>query len=253
MRVGLVQYAPDWESPAENRKRLTSIVQGRIHGVDLLVFPEMTLTGFSMESEAFAEMADGAGMLFFQQLAADAETHILAGLIKREDDRCYNALVHFDRTGRVEACYRKIHLFSLAGEDRFYAAGRTPVVTRTEQASIGLSVCYDLRFPELYRHYSKQGASVMVDIANWPAVRVDHWTQFLKARAIENQCFMVGVNRVGSDPLHAYCGCSAVYDPLGNEVVCAGDDAGVTVADLDLKQVDLTRKMFPFLNDIKLI
>lgn len=253
MKLGLIQYSPVWENPEESILKIEDLLKTTSTKFDLLVFPEMTLTGFTMNSEKFAEEIDGIGTQYFLNLSARFKTNIFAGIIERDEEKIYNSLVHFDSFGLIRARYRKIHPFSYAKEDQFYNAGDETVITQIDKIKFGLSVCYDLRFPELYRLYAKQHVEVLIDIANWPIARVDHWKSLLKARAIENQCFMIGVNRVGTDPFNTYNGCSAVFDPMGNEVVLVENDEKIIEAEIDLEKVSATRSKLPFLQDIKLI
>ena len=253
MKLGLVQYAPVWENPEENILKIEELIKTSNSKFDLLIFPEMTLTGFTMNAEKFAEEIDGTGTKYFMHLAQRLKTDMFAGIIERDGGSIYNSLVHFDSLGLIKARYRKIHPFSYAQEDKSYSAGEETVVTKIDQVKIGLSVCYDLRFPELYRLYAKQRVDVLVNIANWPIPRIEHWKTLLKARAIENQCFMVGVNRVGDDPGNQYNGCSAVFDPMGNEIVMIQDFEKIIELDIDLGDVNTTRSKLPFLQDIKLI
>lgn len=253
MKLGLVQYAPVWENPEENILKIEELIKSSNSKFDLLIFPEMTLTGFTMNAEKFAEEIDGVGTKYFIHLAQRIKTDIFAGIIELDGDLKYNSLVHFDSMGLIRARYRKIHPFSRAKEDQFYNAGEEIVITKMEQIKFGLSVCYDLRFPELYRLYSKERVDILIDIANWPVPRIEHWKILLKARAIENQCFMVGVNRVGNDPGNQYNGCSAVFDPMGNEIVMVENSETIIEAEIDIETVGTTRSSLPFLQDIKLV
>ncbi|MCX6174208.1 MAG: hypothetical protein NTZ27_05605 [Ignavibacteriales bacterium] len=253
MKLGLVQYSPVWENQEENILEIESLIKSANTNFDLLIFPEMTLTGFTMNSEKFAEEIDGIGTQYFLNLSARLKTNIFAGIIERDEENIYNSLVHFDSLGLIRARYRKIHPFSYAKEDQFYNAGNETVITQIDKIKFGLSVCYDLRFPELYRLYAKERVDVLIDIANWPIPRIDHWKTLLKARAVEDQCFMVGVNRVGTDPFNNYNGCSAVFDPMGVEIVLVENEEKIIEAEIDLEKVNATQSKLPFLQDIKLI
>ena len=150
--------------------------------------------------------------------------------------------------------YRKIHPFSFANEEKYFSAGNDIVATNIGDVKIGLTVCYDLRFPELYRLYAKEKVDIIIDIANWPSVRVEHWKHLLKARAIENQCFIVGVNRVGVDgKSNEYNGCSGVFNPMGKEIVLVENDEKIIQSEIDIAEVNETRTKFRFLDDMKLI
>ena len=192
MKLGLLQYSPVWENPEDSILKIEKLLKSSDKNFDLLIFPEMTLTGFTMNSEKFAEEIDGIGTQYFLSLSARLKTNIFAGIIERDGKNIYNSLVHFDSLGLIRARYRKIHPFSYAKEDQFYNAGNETVITQIDKIKFGLSVCYDLRFPELYRLYAKERVDVIIDIANWPIPRIDHWKTLLKSHAIANQCFMIG-------------------------------------------------------------
>lgn len=253
MKIGLFQYSPHWENKAGNIKRITDFFEDYDGEEDLLIFPEMSLTGFTMENVKCAEDIDGESMMFFMNLAKSLNKHIMAGIIERVDDKIFNTLFHFDNNGLITARYRKIHLFSMSGEDKYFTPGDETIITKIDQVKIGLSICYDLRFPELYRRYAKEKVDILINIASWPDKRSFHWINLLRARAIENQCFMVGVNRVGTDPIHNYNGYSGFFDPMGNEIILVKDEEKLISVDLDLTIVNQTRKTLPFLDDIKMI
>ena len=128
--------------------------------------------------------------------SAKLKTDIFCGVIEKEKAKYYNTLIHFDSMGLLKAKYRKIHPFGFAREDEFYSAGDELVITEINHIRFGLSVCYDLRFPELYRLYTKKGIDVIINIANWPVKRIEHYTSLLKARAIENQCFSNDIGKL---------------------------------------------------------
>ncbi len=253
MKIGLVQYSPEWENPEENILKIEDLIKSTKTKFDVLIFPEMTLTGFTMNAEKFAEELDGLGTQYFIKLSQRLRTNIFAGIIERDGKDIFNTLVHFDNNGLVKARYRKIHPFSNAKEDKFYTAGKEIIITKIDNISFGLSVCYDLRFPELYRLYAKQRADILVNIACWPIPRIEQWSTLLKARAIENQSFMIGVNRTGKDTSNTYNGYSSIFDPTGKEVVQLANDEKIIEAETDLEILSRIRTTLPFLNDIKLI
>lgn len=253
MKIGLVQYSQIWENPEANIDKINTLIDSQVQDENLLIFPEMTLTGFTMQGEKFAEEIDGLGTQFFMNLASKLRKHILAGIIEKDGDKIYNTLVHFDNKGLIITRYRKIHLFSLADEHKHYTAGNEKIITKIMDKKVGLSICYDLRFPELYRNYAKKGVELIVDVASWPIKRIEHWKALLKARAIENQCFVTGVNRVGEDSFHKYNGCSVVYNPNGDIVKFCENEETIISAELDFEEVTKIRKSLNFLNDITLI
>ena len=252
MKIALVQYSPVWENKSVSMEKLKSLL-AQTDAIDLLIFPEMTLTGFTMKSNDFAEELEGESYIFFSSLAKEKKCAILFGMIEKGKKKNFNTLVHLNNQGKIISTYRKIHPFSYSTEDVFYGKGKNTVVTKVKGIKIGLSICYDLRFPELYRFYAKEKVHLIVDIANWPDTRIEHWRTLLKARAIENQCYVAGVNRVGNDPKLHYNGFSSVFDPMGKEIVAVENEEKVIVAEMDKTYVDEVRFKLPFLNDIRLI
>lgn len=252
MKIALVQYSPAWEDKESNRKKILSLIEG-VEGVELFIFPEMTLTGFTMKSKEMSETIQGISFRFFSSIAKEKSANIFTGIIERRDKRVYNTLIHIRPDGNLVKLYRKIHPFSYSGEDEQYNAGTKPAMTKIRRWKIGLTICYDLRFPELFRKYGKKRSHLIVNIANWPDSRIEHWRTLLKARAIENQCYIVGVNRVGNDPKLNYVGFSSVFDPMGKEIVAVENEEKVINVELNKNYVNEVREKFPFLDDIKLI
>lgn len=249
----MIQYSPVWEDKAKNAEKLNEMIKKSLDESELIVFPEMTLTGFTMSSIENAEDIDGFSVKYFMDMAKHLKRNIFAGLIEKDDEQIFNSLFHFDENGILKARYRKIHPFSYSKENENYSAGFETVTTKIGQTKIGLSICYDLRFPELYRRYTKDGIDILVNIANWPVKRIKHWRALLKARAIENQCYMIGVNRVGNDPQSEYNGFSSIIDPIGNIVLENENDEKILSAEVDLELVRQTREKLPFLQDMKMI
>ena len=252
MKIGLLQYNPIWESKEENKKKILQLLESEID-VDLLIFPEMTLTGFTMKSDEFAESLQGESFKFFSELAISKKTNIFAGVIVKGKRKSFNTLIHIKPDGKLLKLYRKIHPFSYSKEDQFFDAGRKPARTKVKSWQVGLSICYDLRFPELYRKYGKKRAHLIVNIANWPITRIEHWRTLLKARAIENQCYVAGVNRVGDAQGLHYNGLTSIYDPMGKEIIEVENEERIIIAEIDKNIVNETRNNFPFLEDMRLI
>jgi len=253
MKIGLFQNSAVWENKAASKSAIEKLLASHNSPMDMLIFPEMTLTGFTMNAATIAEDTAGNTAEFFSRLARERNTAIIAGYVLQDADAYYNCAVYFDRTGKQLGCYRKIHPFSYANENRFYSPGTKTVLVREPELSVGLSVCYDLRFPELYRLYGKQRISMLVNIANWPVRRIEHWRTLLQARAIENLCFMIGVNRTGNDPAAQYTGHSMVVAPNGTVIYEQPTEETLHIVEIDLPMVEQTRNRFPFLEDIRLI
>ena len=252
MKIALVQYNPFWEDKQANIKKLNEMLKN-ISEVELILFPEMSLTGFTMKSEVMAEGIHCESFRYFSSLAKEKSAHIFAGIIERRNTRNYNTLIHIKPDGNLLKLYRKVHPFSYSSENEHYDAGVKPANTKIKKWKIGLTICYDLRFPELFRKYEKKKSHLIVNIANWPDTRIEHWRTLLKARAIENQCYVAGVNRVGDDPKLHYIGYSSVFDPMGKEIISVENEERVIEVDLDKNYVNEVREKFPFLNDIKMI
>jgi len=252
MKIALIQYNPTWENKEKNKQKILSMIS-KVDGVELFVFPEMSLTGFTMKSKEMSETIQSDSFRFFSSIAQEKSANIFAGIIERRNKRIYNTLIHIKPDGTLVKLYRKIHPFSYSSENENFNAGVKPALTKIKKWKIGLTICYDLRFPELFRKYGKKKAHLIVNIANWPDTRIEHWRTLLKARAIENQCYVVGVNRVGKDPKLNYVGFSSVFDPMGKEIVVVENEEKVIVVDLDKNYLNEIRKKFPFLDDINLI
>jgi predicted amidohydrolase len=252
MKISLVQFNPVWQNKKESQDRILRLLADNKGMPEAYIFPEMTLTGFTMKAKEYAEELQGESSGFFQRLSDRLHADIFFGMIEADNNTYYNALVHI-KNGKIFKTYRKIHPFSYSEENKYYQRGRLAIITQLDNFTAGLSICYDLRFPELYRLYAKERAELMINIANWPSKRIEHWKHLLKARAIENQCYTAGINRVGRDPGNEYNGCSAVYGPSGEEIFIADGREQAALIDLNMELVDEQRSKYPFLNDIYLI
>jgi predicted amidohydrolase len=253
MKIGLIQYSPVWEDKEANKEKISVLLNAKETDVDLLIFPEMTLTGFTMQSEKFAEKIEGESFSYFASLAKKFECDIITGIIELRSGKYFNAIIHIEKNGKLKNHYHKIHPFSFSSEDKHFSAGDKPVITEINGLKTGLSICYDLRFPELYRFYAKEKVHLIIIIANWPDTRIEHWCTLLKSRAIENQCYVAGVNRVGKDPKLNFLGFSCVCDPMGKEIIAVENDEGIILAEIEKTEVEDVRSKLPFLDDIKLI
>ncbi len=253
MKISICQFSPAWENIEDSISVIEDLLPSVDDKTDLLLFPEMTLTGYTMKSEEFSEELDGACTRYFIDLSKRLQTNVIAGIVEKDGENIFNSAVHFDRNGIVIARYRKIHPFSMAGEEKYFEAGEELVSTKIDGVAAGLTVCYDLRFPELYRKYTQEGTKLLINIANWPVPRIAHWENLLRARAIENLSFVIGVNRVGNDPYNEYSGNSLIYDSMGNQILSCKNNEGIFSAEIDIEDVEITRKKLNFLDDIKLL
>jgi omega-amidase len=254
MRVACCQFDIAWEDKPANYARVGQLVGGaKLQRGTLLLLPEMFATGFSMNAAAIAETQGGPTARFIADLARGHGIYVLAGIVLGErGEQARNEAVLFDPSGNLACRYAKLHRFSFAGEDRHYAAGAAPAKCVVEGCTVQPAVCYDLRFPELFRTPATRGAELICVIANWPAARDAHWVALLKARAIENQAHVAAVNRCGRDANVEYSGHSQIVGPWGEVLEDAGSGEAVIHAELDLSRLREYRAKFPALNDIRL-
>jgi omega-amidase len=201
---------------------------------------------------AVAEGSPSATGEFLAQTARELGVFILGGLVtRRADGRGCNQAVVFSPAGKEIARYDKIQTFTLGGESQHYAVGTKVVTFSCQDFVVAPFICYDLRFPELFRRAVRQGAQLFVVIANWPAPRIQHWTALLQARAIENQAYVAGLNRCGTDPKQMYSGHSMIVSPRGEILAAAGDGERVISAEVDLAALLAYRAEFPALQDMR--
>ena len=246
MRVVILQQDIAWADPAEN-VRQAEVAIDRRPGADLYVLPEMFTTGFATHPEGVAEKADSETLRWMVRKAAACRAAVAGSLAVEDGGRYYNRLCFVHPDGRVET-YDKRHLFTYSGEDRHYTRGTRRVVVNFRGVRILLQVCYDLRFPVWSRN--RGDYDVALYVASWPVGRIEAWSALLRARAIENQCYVVGVNRVGRDPVAEYSGASVVIDPYGRTVAtCEDHHVSAAEAVLDLERLAGFRQKFPVLED----
>lgn len=239
-----------WEDRRKNFSRIEEMLGAAdVPSGALLVLPELSTSGFTMNTAVVTEARGGESEQFFSALARKHQSHIIAGIASHNENPAYgaNEAVCFGPDGREVARYRKRHPFPLAHEADHYPAGKEAVVFEINGWKVAPLICYDLRFPEPFREATALGAELFVVIANWPVARVDHWTTLLRARAIENLAYVVGVNRAGSDPQLFYPGASLIVGPKGEVLAQAGDQPGAIRADLDREALVQWRRDFPAL------
>jgi predicted amidohydrolase len=255
VKVALLQMDVAWEDVGENLLRVEKrLREAADRGAKLAVLPEMFSTGFSMEPERVAEAPGGRSEEFLQREAALLKISILASVPQKEDpggSLPKNVALLARPDGEVVR-YAKIHPFTFGGEHRHYAGGNRVVTAEVEGIRVTPLVCYDLRFPEPFRVAARE-TDLFAVVANWPETRRTHWRLLLRARAIENQAYVVGVNRAGSGGGLAYAGDSAAIGPLGETLAEAREGEGETVliAEIDPGSVASTRAKFPVLDDIR--
>ncbi len=248
LTVAGLQLDVAWEDPPANFARADRLAdQATAAGARLVVLPEMFATGFSMAGERVAAHA-GEVRAYLAGLARRHAVWVIGGFAEPGDTRPKNACALFDPTGTEVLCYHKLHPFSLAGEDRHYEGGTRVWTAEVEGVRVTPLICYDLRFPEPFRA-AAAGTDLFVVIASWPAARRGHWSALLQARAIENQAYVLGVNRVGEGDGLAYRGDSALIDPLGEVIAAAAGQPAVVRGEVSVGDMAEVRARFSFLAD----
>lgn len=247
MKIAIIQSDLYWEDASKNRKSFESKINQIDSEVNLVVLPEMFSTGFTMNAAEVAETMQGETVSWLQSLAKQKNFAITGSLIIVENEKYYNRMLFVFPSGEIQH-YDKRHLFSLAGEDKFYTNGNKKVIVEYLDWKICLQVCYDLRFPVFARNV--ENYDLLLYVANWPKVRTNAWDSLLKARAIENLSYVVGVNRVGLDANnYEHIGHSQAIDFLGNYILEPQETENVFVAELDKNVMLETRKKLDFLSD----
>lgn len=253
LRVALGEYDTKWHDKDGSLNRAATCVErAAAHGARLVVLPEMCATGFTMEPKRWAEAIDGPTFARLSTIAAINEVYVIAGVAMREDVGYQNVAVTFDPAGSLIASYAKQRLFRHGNEHDHYVAGRTNEVIDVDGVRISPFICYDLRFPELFRSVAPW-TDLIVVLANWPAVRRPHWDALLQARAIENLSYVVGVNRTGDGNGVAYDGGSAAYDPWGVRMDKRVAVASPAIIDVSTARVKEIRARYPFLDDLAVV
>lgn len=246
LKIALCQNDIVWASPAANGENLRRTVEAH-PDADLFVLPEMFSTGFATHPEGIAETYPYQSLSLMRELADDRGCAIAGSVAVEEDGNFFNRFF-FVRPGEETVWYDKKHLFTYGGEHERFRAGDNRVVVEWKGVRFLLEVCYDLRFPVWSRNRGDYDAILYV--ASWPSVRRFAWDSLLKARAIENQCFVAGVNRVGNDPYLEYDGGSVLLDPWGRAVAACQDRTAETVlAEIDTDTLESFRKAFPVGDD----
>jgi predicted amidohydrolase len=255
MQVIGLQIDSVWENKAATHEKVLKLLdKAKPQPGALVVLSEMFATGFSMN---VAEIHDDAGETqnFLSRTAAERKIHLMGGVVTTDKSgmevRGRNEAVVYSPEGKEIARYCKLQPFSLGGESEHYVAGDQICLFQCRDFTVAPFICYDLRFPEVFRPAAAKGANLIVVIASWPSVRDDHWVTLLKARAIENLAYVVGVNRCGNDPKLYHSGRSMIYDPHGRAMADAGSEEGWIEAQLELQTLLDWRRKFPALNDMR--
>jgi len=254
LKVTLIQSQLHWENIAENLRMFDEKINSIPERTEVIVLPEMFSTGFSMQSARLAETMDGSAVQWVKKKAAEKNVIITGSLIIKDGDRYVNRLIWMQPNG-VYGTYDKRHLFGYAGEHEHYLPGDKRLIAQVKGWKINLSVCYDLRFPVWARNaiVAETGApayDVLINVANWPERRNTPWKTLLQARAIENQAYVIGLNRVGNDGNNIYhSGDSSIIDPMGEIIYQKAHDEDIFTYTLERARLEEVRKNLPFLKD----
>jgi omega-amidase len=247
MKIALIQTTIFWENPSKNRKYFEEKINSIATKIDLVVLPEMFTSGFTMEPKKVAETMQGETILWLMNLAKTKKIAVVGSLVITENNNFYNRLVFVFPSGEIQY-YDKKHLFTLAGEDKVYTAGNKKLIVDYKGFKICPLICYDLRFPVFSRnleHYD-----VLIYVANWPISRINAWDILLRARAVENLCYTIGVNRIGIDDSNlVYNGHSQAIDCIGNAIFETQEKEEILLVTLDKQKMLAHRKQFNFLAD----
>ena len=244
LHIALVQPDLLWDEPVGNKARFDELLKS-VDGAHVIVLPEMFTTAFCMSGSA--ESINGESVQWMLQKARSLNAAVCGSLIIQEKGKKYNRFIWATPTGEIE-CYDKRHLFSLAGEDEHFASGLERKIIKYKGWNICPQICYDLRFPVFSRN--DLGYDILLYVANWPTNRILAWDKLLQARAIENQCYVVGVNRVGKDLNNScYSGHSVVYDAYGESIIFLGEEEKVELTILDKEALMENRRRLPLLKD----
>jgi omega-amidase len=247
MKIALIQSPLHWENPEANRNYFEEKINSISNSIDLVVLPEMFTTGFTMNPSKVAETMRGETVVWLQSLAKSKNFAITGSLVIEENGKFYNRLLFVFPSGEMQQ-YDKRHLFTLAGEDKVYASGKEKLIIAYKGFKICPLICYDLRFPVFARNV--EDYDLLFYVASWPEIRINAWDALLKARAIENMSYVVGVNRIGEDSNgYEYVGHSQAVDFLGNYILDPQESEGVFLVELDKELLLKTRQKLDFLSD----
>lgn len=246
MKITILQRDIEWANPEINVKRAENAIDNN-PGSDIYVLPEMFSTGFCTNPQGIAESDNSDTLQWLKRKAAETNAAIAGSVAITKDGKFFNRFYFVKPDGSVTH-YDKKHLFTYGGEHLQFTAGDKRVIVEFRGVRILLEICYDLRFPIWSRN--RGDYDMILYVASWPTPRVAAWSALLVARAIENQCYVAGVNRVGSDPSCQYCGGSVIIDPYGKTIAsCADNEECEATATIDMEALESFRKKFPVLND----
>lgn len=255
MKVACIQFAILWETLEANFERVKALIkEAKQNGAELTCLPELFSTGVTMNFEKFAEHENGKTCKFLSEQAKKNDAYLLGSFIEQSKEKKIlpkNAVIVFDPKGKLVCKYQKNHVFTYGNEDKAYSNGEGISCFKMNGFVIYPFICYDLRFPELFRIAIEgmNGANVFIIPANWPNPRKEHWVTLLRARAIENQAYVIGINRCGNSPDLSFFGNSMIVSPKGEVIAQSGEMKETILADIKPEEVDEWRVAFSALKD----
>jgi omega-amidase len=247
MKICIAQMAVVWEDPGATLNRARSWIQKAAEtGASLVCFPEQFATGWDPSSHACVQGMEGEIVTTLRTLARKSGIAILGSLREQYRPLPRNTAIVVDSRGEVIARYAKCHPFTPGGEERHYCPGNEITIFRIDDLTFGLGICYDLRFPPLFRAYARRGVHAVIIPAAWPASRLRHWEILIRARAVDNRLYIIGVNTTGTTPVDTYRGDSIVVGPDGEVIARGGEGEELICAFLDPRHIEQVRNQPPF-------
>jgi omega-amidase len=250
VRICSAQFSGIWEEPEKNLEKAGLFIRhAAASGAALICFPEQFATGWDPQPRRNIQDIHGSIVSSLQEFAKESGIGILGSFREANDPLPKNTAVAIGKDGRILATYAKMHLFSHGHEDRGSSPGSDLGIFPLGALTCGIAICYDLRFPDLFRLYARQGVQAVFVPSAWPHIRTRHWELFIQARALENQMYVIGVNTTGQTPVDSYTGNSITADPHGAVISRANDAEQLVFTDLDPAVVETARNQFPVEND----
>lgn len=248
LKITTIQSKLHWEDKEQNLNMFHKYIESISEETDLILLPEMFSTGFTMHTDSLAEGMNGKTVQWMKEVAKQKNAAVAGSIIIEENGKYYNRLIWVEANGNTNY-YNKRHLFSMGDENKFFTAGDQKLIVDYKGWKLNLNICYDLRFPVWTRNDKNNLYDVLIFLANWPEKRIEHWDTLLKARAIENQSYVIGVNRIGEDGNEFnYVGHTLVAHPFGT-ILYTSTDSEINTIVLSKHELELNRRQFPFLRD----
>lgn len=251
IKIALAQMDLVLGEPDQNfRKAESWIKKASNEEADLILLPELWASGFDLKNrQTYAAHLNEGDFARMKLMAVKNNIMVGGSLIEQDKDNFYNTFVLFDKNGDVVNSYRKVHLFRMLKEEQYFKPGNQLKISDTDWGKIGLAICYDLRFPDMFRAYGVKGVEIILIVGEWAQKRISHWCELLRARAIENQCFVAAVNKSGVSKGENLGGFSAVINPMGDYLAQGNDQEELLFAEINIKEVSKTRRWMPVFED----